>query len=262
MAVARPAHSFARTLLQALLRPYAQVLLSRSLLAGVFVAAAIAMRPALFLLTLLALALAALVTALLGLGLETVRNGGAGCMAVLTTLALPAFAPPGGSPIPLVVLGTVFAVLFFAAFQAVCSSFSLPAHALPFVAATWIVHLAARMMPAGERFADFFQPWPILPAWTQASSWLDLPAILVFGQGRLTGLFILLAIAVHSRIALLLAALGALTALGVQHGFRPGVPTSAVDTIAGFNAMLAAMAVGGCGSCPNRPPSSFPVPLA
>jgi murein DD-endopeptidase MepM/ murein hydrolase activator NlpD/urea transporter len=232
-------------LLQALLRPYAQVLLSRSLLAGVFVAAAIAVRPALFLLTLLALALAALVTALLGLGLETVRNGGAGCMAVLTTLALPAFAPPGGSPIPLVVLGTVFAVLFFAAFQAVCSSFSLPAHALPFVAATWIVHLAARMMPAGESFADFFLPCPNLPAWTQASSWLDLPAILVFGHGRLTGVFVLLAIAVHSRIALLLAALGAVSALGVQHGFRPGVPTSTVDTIAGFNAMLAAMAIGG-----------------
>ena len=232
-------------MLQALLRPYAQVLFSRSLVTGAFVAAAIAVRPALFLLTVLALLSAALVTALFGLGLEAVRNGGAGCMAVLTTLALPAFAPQGGSPILLVALGTVFAVLFFAALQVFFSSFSLPAHALPFVAATWIVHLAARLMPAGGNFAGFLEPSSILPDWARAVSWLDLPAILVFGQGRLTGLFVLLALAVHSRIALLLAAVGALTALGVQHVFRPGVPASMLDTIAGFNAMLAAMAIGG-----------------
>jgi murein DD-endopeptidase MepM/ murein hydrolase activator NlpD len=100
-------------------------------------------------------------------------------------------------------------------------------------------------MPAGGSFAEFFQPWRILPDWAQAPSWLDLPAILVFGQGRLAGLLVSFAIAVHSRIALLLAAVGALTALGVQHVFRPGMPTSGLDTIAAFNAMLAAMAIGG-----------------
>ncbi|HEX7597526.1 MAG TPA: urea transporter, partial [Polyangia bacterium] len=241
----QPPRSLVRTILQVLLRPYGQILLSRSLLTGALLASAIAVRPGLFWLTLLALLVSALFTLLFGLGLETLRGGGAGCIAVLTALGLAAFAPEGGSPVLLVMLGSVFAVLYFAAFQVVFASLALPTHALPFVAATWTVHLAARMMPAGRSFAEFFQAWDIVPHWAPAASWLDLPAFLVFGHGPLTGLLVLLAIALHSRISLLLTGVGALAALAVQQVFRPGLPTSLPDTLAALNAMLAAMAIGG-----------------
>jgi murein DD-endopeptidase MepM/ murein hydrolase activator NlpD/urea transporter len=228
-----------------LLRPYGQIIFSRSLFASAFVAAAIALTPKLFLLTLLAVGLSAALAWLFGLGAETLREGGPTCAAVLTTLALAMFAPGGGSPIVLVALGSLFSVLFFASFQAIFSHFSLPVHALPFVAATWVVHLAARLMPPGPAFADSLQPLASLPAWATAPGLLDLPAVLVFQHGRLAGLLILAALAIHSRIALLLAFLGAVVALLAHRVLRAGTPFSLVDTTAAFNAILAAMAIGG-----------------
>jgi murein DD-endopeptidase MepM/ murein hydrolase activator NlpD/urea transporter len=245
VAVAPPSHSLSGGLAQAVLRPYGQILFSRNLLTGALVAAAVAVTPRLFLFTLLAIAVAGLASWLFGLGTESVREGGAGCIAVLTTLALALFAPGGGSPALLVVLGALFSVLFYASFQAMFASLSLPTHALPFIAATWVVHLAARLMPAGSDFSLARQPWALLPAWTQLATPLDLAAVLVFQHGALAGLLILLAIAVHSRISLLLAFLGGAVALVVQRLLRPGTPTSLVDTIAAFNAVLAALAIGG-----------------
>jgi murein DD-endopeptidase MepM/ murein hydrolase activator NlpD/urea transporter len=212
---------------------------------GGLVAAAIAITPKLFLLTLLAVAVAALAAWLFGLGTESIRDGGPGCIAALTTLALALFAPGGGSPVVLVVLGAIFSVLFLASFQAMFSSLSLPTHALPFVAATWMVHLAARLMPAGPTFSDLLHPWGFLPAWAHAASILDLPAVLVFQHGALAGLLILLALAVHSRISLLLAILGGAVTVVAQRWLRPGLPPSLVDTTAAFNAVLSAMAIGG-----------------
>jgi murein DD-endopeptidase MepM/ murein hydrolase activator NlpD/urea transporter len=227
------------------LRPYGQILFSRNLLAGALVAAVIAIIPKLFLLTLLAIAVSSLAAWLFGLGTATVREGGPGCIAVLTTLALALFAPGGGSPVALVVLGAIFSVLFLASFQAMFSSLSLPTHALPFVAATWVVHLAARLMPAGPAFADSLHTWRFLPAWAHAASILDVPAALVFQHGALAGLLVLLALAVHSRISLLLAILGGAVAMVAQRLLRPGLSPSLVDTTAAFNAMLAALAIGG-----------------
>lgn len=228
-----------------LLRPYGQILLSRNLVTGALVAAAIALVPSLFLLTLLAIAVASLAAWLFGLGAETIQEGGPGCIAVLTTLALALFAPGGGSPVVLVVLGAVLSVLFLASFQAMLSSLSLPTLALPFVAATWVVHLAARLLPAGAPFSDYLQPWSFLPDWVHAATILDLPAILLFQHGLLAGLLVLLALAVHSRISLLLAVLGAGIALATQAWLRPGQLAETADTIAAFNAMLVAMAIGG-----------------
>jgi murein DD-endopeptidase MepM/ murein hydrolase activator NlpD/urea transporter len=245
VAVGAPPRSLAGWAAASLLRPYAQILFSRNLLAGALVAAVIALAPRLFLLTLLAIAVATLAAWLFGLGSEAIREGGPGCIAVLTTLALALFAPGGGSPVVLVVLGAVFSVLFLASFQAMFASLSLPTHALPFVAATWVVHLAARLMPAGTPFSDFHDSWAFLPEWVHATSLLDLPAVLLFQHGALAGLLVLLALAVHSRISLLLAVLGAAVAILTQRWLRPGLPTSLADTTAAFNAMLAAMAIGG-----------------
>jgi urea transporter len=232
-------------MIASLLRPYGQILFSGNLVTGGLVAAAIGIAPWLLLLTLLAIGVATLAAWLFGLGSETIREGGPGCIAVLTTLALALFAPGGGSPVVLVVLGAILSVLFLASFQAMLSSLSLPTHALPFVAATWVVHLAARLMPDGGSFADYLHPWAFLPSWVHGASILDLPAVLLFQQGVLAGLLVLLALAVHSRISLLLAVLGAAVAILAQQGLRPGMPTDVADTIAGFNAMLVAMAIGG-----------------
>ncbi len=229
----------------ALLRPYGQVLFSRSLATGALVAAAVALTPSLFVLTLLAIGVASLAAWLFGLGTEAIEEGGPGCIAVLTTLALALFAPGGGSPVVLVVLGAVLSVLFLASFQAMFTSLSLPTHALPFVAATWTVHLAARLMPAGAPFSAYSQPWSFLPDWVHGASILDLPAILLFQHGILAGLLVLLAVAVHSRISLVLAVLGAGIAVLAQRWLRPGQPAEVADTIAAFNAMLVAMAIGG-----------------
>lgn len=245
MAVAVPFRALASGMITSLLRPYGQILFSRNLLTGALLAAAVAMAPRLFLLTLLAIAVATAAAWVFGLGGEAVREGGPGCIAVLTTLALALFAPGGGSPVVLVVLGAIFSVLFLASFQAIFTSLSLPTHALPFLAATWMVHLAARLMPAGAPFADFLHPWTFLPGWALATSALELPAILIFQHGTLAGLLVLLALAVHSRISLLLTILGAAVDLLTQRWLRPGLPTSAADVTAAFNAMLAAMAIGG-----------------
>jgi murein DD-endopeptidase MepM/ murein hydrolase activator NlpD len=58
-------------------------------------------------------------------------------------------------------------------------------------------------------------------------------------------LLILLALAVHSRISLLLAVLGGAIAIFTQRWLRPGLAPSMADTTAAFNAVLAAMAIGG-----------------
>jgi murein DD-endopeptidase MepM/ murein hydrolase activator NlpD/urea transporter len=245
VAVTLAPRSLASGVLASFLRSYGQILFSRNLVTGALVATAIAITPSLFLLTLLAIAVAALASWLFGLGGEAIREGGPGCIAVLTTLALALFAPGGGSPVVLVVLGAIFSVLFLASFQAMLSSLSLPTHALPFVAATWVVHLAARLMPAGVPFSDYLQPWSALPDWVHGPSILDLPAILLFQHGILAGVLVLLALAVHSRIALLLAMLGAGTAVVAQRWLRPGLPADVADTTAAFNAMLVAMAIGG-----------------
>jgi murein DD-endopeptidase MepM/ murein hydrolase activator NlpD/urea transporter len=228
-----------------LLRPYAQILFSRDLGVGALVLAAIAATPRLALATLAAVNLAALGTILFGLGGRAVREGGIGCIAVLTTLALAIFAPGGGSPAALVVLAALFSLLFASSFQAVFANVALPTHALPFVAATWLVHLAARVMPESSSLAALAEPAAWLPPAWIAPSWLDLPAALVFGHGKATGVLIIAAVLLHSRIGFLLTAVGAVVVAGLRLWLRADVPWSLMDTTAVFNGMLAALAIGG-----------------
>ena len=103
-----------RATLEALLRPYAQIVFSRDLRVGALVFAAIASFPMLAAATLVAIAVAAAVVAIFGLGRERVREGGLACTAVLTTLAIGVFDPGAGHPAALVVVGAVLAVLLTA----------------------------------------------------------------------------------------------------------------------------------------------------
>jgi murein DD-endopeptidase MepM/ murein hydrolase activator NlpD/urea transporter len=234
-----------RTAAEALLRPYGQILFSRDLGVGALVLAAIATTPRLALATLGAVLVAALGTLLFGLGGRAVREGGVGCIAVLTTLALAIFSPGGGTPLALIIFAALFSLLFAASFQAVWSNVALPTHALPFVAATWLVHLAARAMPEGGSLAALAEPAAWLPQAWLAPSWLDLPAALVFGHGKATGLFILAALLLHSRIGFLLAFVGAAVVAGLRLWLRADAAWSLMDITAFFNGMLAALAIGG-----------------
>jgi urea transporter/murein DD-endopeptidase MepM/ murein hydrolase activator NlpD len=250
--VARLTPAPLRAAAEALLRPYAQVVFSRDLAVGVLVLAGIATFPRLALATLGAVALAAVVTVLLGLGTVAVREGGHGCIAVLTTLALGVYAPNGGNLLVLIAAGAVVAVLFSASFQAVFSAAALPAYSLPFIAATWTVHLASRVLPAAATPPALAAAWAALPASLLGHTWLDLPAALLFLHGVTAGALVLAAVALHSRIALVLAAVGVGVALGVRAAFRGAVPWSEVDVTAGFNALLTAMALGGVWFVPQR----------
>jgi murein DD-endopeptidase MepM/ murein hydrolase activator NlpD len=71
----------------------------------------------------------------------------------------------------------------------------------------------------------------------------------------MTGLLMLLAILVHSRIGLLLAMLGAGAVAVLRVWLRDGQPWSATDLTAAFNGMLAALAIGGVWFVPQ--PSSM-----
>lgn len=240
---------------EALLRPYAQILLSRDLSVGALVLAAIACWPRLALATVAAVAVAALAVRLLGLGSQAVREGGVACIAVLTTLGLARFAPEGGPPLALLLFGVLFSVMFAASFQALFATVTLPAHALPFVAATWTVHEASRLMPASTSLETLLETASWLPPSAFASSWLDLFSALIFGHGALAGALILAAILVHSRISFLLAILGTTSVTLLRLWLRDGQPWSAVDLTAAFNGTLAAMAVGGLWFVPQ--PSSI-----
>lgn len=244
-----------RALLEALLRPYGQIVFSRDLRSGALVLLGLWAFPRLAAATLLAVLVAQATSLAFGLGASSVRNGGPATSAVLATLALAAFAPGGGHPLVGVLIASVLAVLLSASFEAVFAPVALPTHSLPFVAAAWLASLAARVLPAAGTETDWLTPASFLPASWFAASWLDVPAAIVFAHGSVTGLLLLAAVGLHSRISLLLALIGGAVAAAMRLGLRAEVPWSGVDTIASFNAVLTAMALGGVWFVPQ--PSSL-----
>ena len=233
-----------RFLLEAGLRPYAQIVFSRDLATGLLILLAIGVFPRLVAATISAVVVAAFATWLLGLGAGAVRDGFHGCVAVLTTLALGVFATAAATP-TLIVTGAVLSVLFTSSLRAVFARLELPPHSLPFVAAAWTTILAARVLPAPAATMSLLAPWRWIPDRLFESGPLDVAAAIVFLHGALTGILILAAIGIYSRIALLLACTGALVAAGVRATLRIDIPWSAIDLTAGFNAILSAMAIGG-----------------
>lgn len=234
----------ARIVLEAVLRPYAQIVFSRDLLPGLLVLAAIGVFPRLAAATLVAVIVAALASWLLGLGSNAVRDGYHGCVAVLTTLAVGVFVTAAATP-ALIAVGAVLSVLFAASLRSVLGRIELPPHSLPFVAAAWMVNLAARVLPGPEAPLSLLAPWPGIPDWLLDPGPLDVTAAIVFLHGAITGALVLAAIGLYSRIGLLLAGIGALAAMGVRAALRADVAWSAIDLTAGFNAVLSAMALGG-----------------
>jgi murein DD-endopeptidase MepM/ murein hydrolase activator NlpD len=184
-----------------------------------------------------------------------VRDGAYGCAAVLTALA--AVTGPDGSPWLLVVAGAALAVLFAAALTHLLAKYALPPLSLPFVAAAWVVQLTARLTPHAD--SATMDHLAIIPVEWFGTSWLDVPAAVLYLHGMMAGLLVLAAIAWHSRIALLLAFVGAFGAWLAHAGLRSGVDIGHTDLTATFNAVLTAMALGGVSFVPH--PTSILIAL-
>ena len=244
-----------RVIVDTALRPYAGVVFSSDPKVGLLVLLAIATFPKVLSATAVAVAVAALVSLAVGYGAATVRAGTHGTTALLTALAVAVFAPDGGNPWFLVVAGAIVAVFLQASFEAVFAPVALPTHSLPFVAATWVVHLASRVLPAPATPMRWAVPSEHLPAAWFDPSWLDLPAAVVFLSGSAAGVLLIAALLLHSRIATILGALGAAVAVGLRFAVRSEVPWSMVDTTASFNAILASIALGSVWFVPH--PSSI-----
>ncbi|MBN1608783.1 MAG: urea transporter, partial [Polyangiaceae bacterium] len=227
-----------------LLRPYARIVFSRDPRVGALMFAAVATRPWVGVATLGAVLLAHGTARLFGLGAHTTQEGTAATTAVLTVLALAYFGPPG-HPVWLLLPAAVLAVLLEAGCETALAGFALPTHAWPFVLTSWIVMLAARSLPVSSTPSEWSTVAAWLPAWSTASGPLDAAAAIVFSGGALAGGLVVAAIALHSRIALLLGGTGALVAFAMHAGLRTSVEWSWLDLTASFNAILAAMATGG-----------------
>jgi murein DD-endopeptidase MepM/ murein hydrolase activator NlpD/urea transporter len=227
-----------------LLRPYARIVFSRDPRVGALIFAAVATRPRVGAATLGAVLLAHGLARLFGLGAHTTKEGTAATTAVLAVLALAYFGPPG-HPVWLLVPAAVLAVLLEAGCETAFAGFALPTHAWPFVLVSWIVMLAARSLPLSSTPNDWNAAASWLPAWSTASGPLDVAAAIVFSSGALAGALVAAAIALHSRIALLLAGAGSLVAFAMHAALRASAEWSWLDVTASFNAILTAMATGG-----------------
>lgn len=226
------------------LRPYARIVFSRDLRVGALMFAAVATRPWVGAATLGAVLVAQLTARLFGLGVHATKEGAAATTAILTVLAL-AFFGPAGLSAWLLVPAAVLAVILEAGCETAFAGLALPTHALPFLLASWIVMLAGRSLPATSMPSEWNATAAWLPAWATASGPLDMTAAIVFYGGALAGALVVAAIAVHSRISLLLAVVGSLVAYAIHAGLRASAGWSWLDVTASFNAILTAMAVGG-----------------
>ena len=256
MAVAATRESPVRPLAETILRPYAQIIFSRDLVVGLLVLGAIASTPRLALATLAAVIVAAAVSLLFGLGLRSVREGGGGLHRCAH------HAGPGHVRARFGIADRAASVrdaVLSPVRGLVSIGLRRPRLAGP-CAAVRRRHMdrppgLRRAMPEGNSILPLLQPAAWLPTSWLGPSLLDLPAALVFGHGQMTGLLMLLAILVHSRIGFLLAMLGAVAVAALGLWLRHGQPWSATDLTAAFNGMLAALAIGGVWFVPQ--PSSM-----
>jgi urea transporter/murein DD-endopeptidase MepM/ murein hydrolase activator NlpD len=228
----------------ALLRPYARVVFSRDPRVGALMLAAVATRPWVAAATLGAVLVAHITARLFGLGAQTTKEGTGATTAVLTVLAL-AYFGPSGHPVGLLLAAAVLAVLLEAGCETAFAAFALPTHAWPFVLTSWTIMLAARSWPVASSPNEWAAAASWLPNWATASGPLDVAAAIVFSGGALAGALVVAAIALHSRIALLLGGAGSLVAFAMHAALRASAEWSWLDLTASFNAILTAMALGG-----------------
>ena len=181
-------------------------------------------------------------------------HGRYGYNPLLVGLAMGTFFEPGLGTAALLLL-SVAAVVFLeaAAESALGAVFYLPLLSLPFVLVTWLSLAAAPFLGIVVRAAPALVP-SHGPGWLPdlADLYLRSLGAVFFSPTVLAGAVILVALVLHSRIAVLLTVIG----FGVAHGLSTWVFTFASDgalLVLDANAMLTALALGGVWFVPERP---------
>jgi urea transporter len=229
----------------AILRSYAQILFARSRWVGALLLLATMVAPRQAAYGLGATVLAFAVTRLFGLSDELTRTGLFGYNGLLVGLGCAAMFGPTLDAHVVGVVGVVTAVFMTAAlYSALGSSFNLPPLTLPFLFVFYLVIGSARVLdiPLSPLLPETGWFATELPA--QVSLYLRSLGALFFLPRTDAGLVILLALVVHSRIAVLLSAFGYAIAFAMQSRLLL-VLDGTLPIVLGYNFILTSIALGG-----------------
>ena len=248
MAVRIPFQQQASFLSEAVLRSYASIFFSRSKSVGLLLLLATALEPSLFAAGLFSVLLATGVALAMNLGGDTVRSGVFGYNAILVGLGCVAFLGTDGRALVLLVIAVSWSVVLTAALRsALSATFSLPVLSLPFLLVFYSVLGASSAMAMSWRaHLDLaFANHEILAAMPlPLQHYLQALGAIFFSPSTVSGLFIWLALVVHSRIGFLLSFVG--FAVGTATGVHLlGISDAATIQALGFNGILVAIALGG-----------------
>ncbi len=230
----------------ALLASYSQVLFSRSRLVGGLVMAATFVVPAVGLVGLLGVALAAALSLLLGFDRESVRSGVLGYNALLVFLLVGAFLEhsPAFWVLAAVMAGAVV-LIHVALSTAMSFHLRLPVLSLPFVFVAWIA-LASVPYVRGMSYRTRVPALDLggFPGPAIVDTFLRSLGAIFFQPHWLAGLLVLAAMLVFSRIATLHAILGFAVAMFAD-SYLFSFPPDVLYMYVGFNFIMTAVALGG-----------------
>ncbi|HVT06360.1 MAG TPA: urea transporter [Polyangia bacterium] len=245
---------------EAVLRSYAQILISRSRAAGFLLLVATALDVPTMVGGLAALAGAALAARALSLSEGAFSEGPTGYNALFVGLAVGHLFGAGAGGLGVAAAwGALSAVVTAFVAATAGRALALPALTMPFVLSTYLLLLVAPSLGLPPRSiptpASLLAPG-LGAAHSTTAGWLAWIGALVFVPRPEAGLLVVAALLVHSRVACLLAATGAVALAPL---LRPAAPLPDLPpTLAApllFNGVLAAMALGGTWFVPG--PASF-----
>ncbi len=233
---------------------YSQVLFTRNRLVGLALLLATLIKPLLGAMGLLSVLVSFLIVRALRLSPVFARDGVFGYNPLLVGLALGAFLEPSPATVALVVFGAAAVVFVQAALESLLRDLlRLPVLSLPFVLVT-LTLLAVVPLVAGVEPVSFNEPWQMgglcwLPSWGEY--YLRTLGAIFFQPELVSGLLVMVALLLFSRIALLLSFIGAAVSYGLLVWVF-GFPTPLGGLIVGCNMVLTVIALGGLWFVPGR----------
>lgn len=233
---------------RAILRSYASILFSRSPVVGALLCAATATSPRLFVFGLGSVVFANAVARALHLDEHAVAEGQFGYNALLVGLGLGGTFLGYWPAVPVLVLAVIATVLLTASFRAALGASGLPSLSLPFLAVYYLLLSASPLTHLA------FGPYAI----DGVTALPDAFALFLRSLGSIfflphvdAGLFVLVAMMVHSRISTMLAAI-AFAAVLVLDRHVLSLPEGSMLHVLGYNTMLTAIALGGVWFVPSK----------
>jgi len=236
---------------------YSQVLFTQNRWVGIILLAATFVKPLLGLVGLGSVLFSFAVVRLAHFSQETARRGLYGYNPLLVGLAIGAFLEPSPTALALIVLAVVAVVFLQTAMESALGYFfNLPVLSLPFVLVTFIVLAGvpfmkdAQLIAGGVSLDSMEFGW--LPEWL--AMYLRSLGAIFFSPHLAAGALVLAALALYSRIAVVLSFVG----YAMGHFLLVQVfdfTSPFLSLIVGYNFILTAIALGGVWFVPQR--SSF-----